>query len=451
VSTAKTDAQMLAIGLILSPNKYNEIMPSLRIIFGGEKFSEEDFIILLATFQDLHASSSLMIQVIQEFLNSRGEGFLPCQRLVNLLVGLMVKEGLVQEAFELIANHDNSNEIDDATRSHPYASIISSLDTFDPLSQKSINDVLAEVRARQIEYDASILNALISQQVRKKDVDKAFQVYGALMENYKEGLLSPDRYTFGNLFKMISRLDESSPLPVPPRHLFRDMLSVMFSDQKVHKNTKTGIIEGYHLLMVHALRAFLSRHDYAAAYQFTKILVRLGLPVSGDVYYTVVKHVAGRVLQDVQQARKAGGSPWVHRLLGRSRSDFAGMKELRRHQNIMLEVLRQSKLSGVLLEVGATPLPSRSQRQYVIPTLPMMKRRVLVATRLGFDVIPLQRILRRALLAQIEQEKNIMIGISQDARRATGELIAGAEKEMMPENIELAKLEVGYQYFTKGL
>ena len=117
----------------------------------------------------------------------------------------------------------------------------------------------------------------------------------------------------------------------------------------------------------------------------------------------------------------------------------------------MLEVLRQSKLSGVLLEVGATPLPSRSQRQYVIPTLPMMKKRVLVATRLGFDVIPLQRILRRALLAQIEQEKNIMFGISQDARRATGELIAEAEKEMMPENIELTKLEVGYQYFTKGL
>ncbi|THU84793.1 hypothetical protein K435DRAFT_397780 [Dendrothele bispora CBS 962.96] len=438
VSTLKTDAQMLTIGLVLSPDKYREIIPSLQIIFAAsQEFTEGDFILLLGVFQDLDASPGLMIRVIQEFLSSRGEGFIPCQRLVNILVGMMVKEGLVQEAFEFTADYDNISDSHDATRSHPYASIISSLDTFSPLSEKSINDVLAQIRSREIESDASVFNALISIQVRKKDVDKAFQVYGALMENAKEGLISPDRYTFGNLFKMISRLSNSSPLPVLPRQLFRNMLSQVFSRQSNLQDIRRGVIDGYHLLMVHALRAFLSRHDYAGAYYITKILSKVGLPITGDIYYAAVKHVAGRVLQSIHNAQKTGGSPWIHRLLGRSRSDFRTMKEFRQHKAIMLEMLKQSRLPGVLLDVGA--IPSRSHRQYVMPTLSTMKKQFAIAPRAEFDVIPLQRILRRALLAQIEQERDIMFGISQEARRATGELIAAAENEMTPEDAELGK------------
>ncbi|KAF5373681.1 hypothetical protein D9758_000781 [Tetrapyrgos nigripes] len=446
VSSLKTDAQMLAIGLVVSPHQSRAAWYSLRLIFANEDYSEDDLILLLGVFQFLDAPPSFMTQVIRDFMSARGENYVPHRRLINILTGMLVKEGQIQEAFELANDYDNPSA--QGSRSHPYASIISSIDSFDPHSQQSIGEVLETVREKEIEYDASIFNALLAHQVRLKDVDKAFTIYRTLMDATEQGFTSPDHYTFRNLFKLIGRSPLTSTLPMSPRKLFRDMVDVVFVRRK--DRTPRCSIDHAHSLMIQSLLAFVMRRDYAAAYYVTKFVAMVGLPVSAQVYHTVIQAITSLIMKDIFRAPKTGGSPWMHRLLGLSRSDFEGMKAFRARTPIILELLRQSKRSGFLLDPASAPLPSRIRRQYMVPTLPMMKSRYEVPLRLLFDITPLQRILRRALLAHLEQEKDVVFGTAPEARQATGELIAAAETEMMSETVKLMKYDPK-EYFTKRI
>ncbi|KAK1231067.1 hypothetical protein PQX77_005826 [Marasmius sp. AFHP31] len=414
------DAQMLVIGLARGVVKPEKALDGLTRIFQAEDdetgagearhFSENEFVRLLGMSKALELPPRLIVHMIRKFIFCRGKDYIPSPVIVNLLVGMLVRDGMVDEAFRVIAHYDiDSDQIDicsedadvsveigtDAdtesattSRTQPYATLISSLPSFDPLSQGTIDRVLRTIHHNEIRIDSALFSALISHYASGRDVKKAMALYDALGKARREtGIseLQPDASVYSSLWDLISwswlqhhkaerhRNRKSPPStsrnrssrapsiklfdashatpqpPIPPRPLFTDMIRSMFvSEDGNGPNINTSSNTAQSLLNT-SLRSFIAAGDFAGAIVLLETLVeKFGVRVSGRTYSTVIYGLRTRFQGDATSARlflgvepsdgesgdnihlqgEGAGERWITALLKQSRRDLDGGGEM---------------------------------------------------------------------------------------------------------------------------
>ncbi|KAL0569014.1 hypothetical protein V5O48_012949 [Marasmius crinis-equi] len=508
-----TDAQMLAIGLASSTLEVEQAIDGFGRIFqakgtnegSGEarSFSDDDFVRLLGVLKDLDFPPQTIIHVIRKYISCRGESYVPPQVIVNILVGMLVREGKVDEAFRVIAHYDmESDQIEitsedtgitveadsgsDSNRSRPYATLISSLPPFDPLSQGAIDRVLFTIRSNEIQIDAAIFSALISHYARKCDVRRGISLYEALKKARVEtgiGELRPDASVYKSVwwlgacswlnnrkskrYKQPSSISRSSrnrlsshpsraaqanlPPPVVLRPIFTDMIQYLFIDQSDSDSADPNIAQS---LLNTSLQAFLAAEDYAAAIVLIKTLVEdLGVQVSGRTYACLI-HGLRRNFQDDPAA--------IHRLLTRRPTKdgepLRGKDLHDRWISLLLKLSRQ-KLehelpSSVARLPAASPGTHASRRvrwhgrnravREAIPTIGIVNGTRPVPLGVQLSAKPLVRLLIRAIIARkMGYDPNLRrlkvpVSFPDKAWTRVDDRVAKTRSEMIPPGLEEA-------------
>uniref|UniRef100_A0A0W0G9M8 Pentatricopeptide repeat protein n=1 Tax=Moniliophthora roreri TaxID=221103 RepID=A0A0W0G9M8_MONRR len=403
-SSQQTNANMIAIGIANQSITTGQAIDALERIFMDKNgFSEDDFVLFLSVLKDLELPPHSQVHLIRRFIHRRGAEYTPPRKIVNLLAGILAKDGKISEALDVIARYESKDTSDvhttaeeiepentDILRSHSYVAILTSLDTLDPLSSDTAVDrILTTLRQSSIAFDNSLFTALITHYATKRDVRKTAKLYGALVQAKEYGIVSPSLGVYRALFKLMARrfsIHERERRLLRPRHVFADMYRYALSTSTTRTADEQHPAEVPSTLNL-ALNAFISRRDYAGAVVVLETFITMGIPVHRKTYSIVVKHLLDRVRRD--------GGVWGERLFGFGRQNQRTTEP--EEQRRIEALLRFSQIPGLV------PTPGARRTRGHVPTAAIINGTASIPPGVMLSVRVLQRMVKRAMLARLEE------------------------------------------------
>ncbi|KAF8623170.1 hypothetical protein AX17_007526 [Amanita inopinata Kibby_2008] len=454
IPSVHIDGKMLAVAVALSPD--DPRLPSaFDRIFMNPSFTEEHLLDMLEIAVDLSSTPKIVGGVVERFLERKEKGYTPGKMLLARLVDAQVRNGKLEEAFESLERFEDEVSVDSSVvHPHvPYVAIMAAIRDTKSSDSDAIDRALKIMKENNVQPDTAIMNVLIAREVRGKHLYNAFTIYAMLKKlSTKIKTVDPDDFTFGSLFSALSQIynpkarrrmpcrrrDSNSPI-LSPRRLFFEMMSM-------YKSRASGSFELSASLLNVTLRTFIGRHDYAAAFIAIRCFRIYNQDVSIKTYFIVMKHIMDKIRWDIKRARLPGYSRWGDRFLGLR--PYAGIDQLEVGKEMAEEVLAYGKrpvfrLLRPILNRGtkARPVepPSTSSetrcRVYEAPTLKMMDEDEPVPPNMTFSSVPLERILRRAILADLINPRKGPVKDAADAKARAmlvSEAISEAKEKMVP-------------------
>ena len=448
IPSSSTNAQMLAVTLAVSSDSEDQLMAALDDIFADPKYTESRLRELLDLIADLDFSAQTSLTIAQRFVDSRGSHYTPSKLLLTKLVGIQARAGLMDDALDNLVRSEfgDDTEASSVASSYPYVAILTSIKDTQPRNTQAINMVLKHMEESGVHPNVSVFNALIAREVRQRSLYRAFALYDVLMHLSKTMPLSPDAFTFGSLFSILTKLYRPSVRTArtrhykrpdnvtPPRQLFRDMISCHLNRSRVppSNGSLSGVIT-QSILNV-ALRTFLSKGDYVGAFVVVRAFSTFHLKVTAKTYYIVMRHVMNRIRWDIKGTRRVGESRWADRMLGlKPQPD---VWQLKVDEAMAEKVLRFGDRPGFDILDDPDSAHRNISPKYVTPTLAMMDGEEPVPPGIALDSVPLERILRRAILADTPLHPNTIVHPVSDDKdtpaRRVSRVIAEGKDEMIP-------------------
>jgi pentatricopeptide repeat protein len=432
VPSSDAYAQILAVMLAISDSDA-EINNIFDAIISDPAFSEERFVQLLQVMSDMETTHDHLVRIVERYVDTREEGYVPTKALVSRLVDAQTRAGFLEEAIETLLRVDDREA---SSLLDPSIAIIDALKDTNPSDKGSVNRILDLIKEKDIQPTIALFNTLISRELRLKSLSGAFSMYNFARQLSEVTPIYPDGSTFAILFSVLTKLyrphgrsalSRRYKIPdnsIPPRQLFHGFLSVYaHSPFKVTPRLLNVI-----------LRTFIFGHDYAGAFVALRAFRIFKLNVTAKTYYIVLRHTMHRILWDVKRSRNAGESRWGDRFLGiTSRTRFMNLKiDEKMEQKILLVTSqRVFDLSSRILKSPAEARRTGGSK-YTTPTVAMIDGEAPVPAPMHLDIVPLERILRRAVSADIhdELEKDPDIAASRVSKA-----VAKAKKEMIPRSV----------------
>ncbi|PFH47825.1 hypothetical protein AMATHDRAFT_66738 [Amanita thiersii Skay4041] len=468
------DAKMLALLVKILPND-PAIALAFDKIFTNPEFTEERLTDVLEVMLALGSPPSTIIHTVNRFLEAKGDGYTPGRRILAQAVESQVQSGNLQEAFDLLNNND-SDELDITSPvppQAPYVALMSAISKAKPGDNSAIETVLLLMQEKGVQPDKALMNVLISREIRARSLYRTFVCY-ELMKTLGSQLehVRPDGQTFASLFSALNNLYESASYKrqkhtetapiLTPRRLFYEMIAAHDAQKN---DAQTSFLIQTSLLNT-ALRAIVFKRDYAAAYIVIRSFKIYEQGIDVKTYYAVMKHIMSRIYWEIKRRRKlVGESRWADRFLGIEAHarihEFVVDEELGervlaygRQQpfDLMQIIARKEEGGGNVEEEKKTKKKAASfsklsqktrnkpgPRSYSTPTVKMMDGDVPVAPWIRFSPEPLERILRRAILAQLAHPARVQSededeGGSDDRSWSSriSKVISEAKAEMLP-------------------
>ncbi|KAK7047409.1 hypothetical protein VNI00_006640 [Paramarasmius palmivorus] len=413
-SSQRNNANMIAIGIANQSVSSAEAMDALERIFSDTKaFGEDDFIHFLSVWKDLELPPHSQAHLVRKFISRRGPDYSPPRKIVNLLAGALAKDGLVNEALEVISRYGkdeemeiNENEVDPVVHSHPYISILSSLDTVDPLSEFAVDRVLKSLRESEVAVDNNLFGTLIAHYAKKRDVRRTLALYDALKQATKHGIVTPTTSVYQSLFKLISAQTTPSGRPslftsprfstfLRPRLIFADAYTHILSSTK-GRTLDPSALDAVQSMMNRALQAFFVRKDYVGALVVLQTFEERRICVNPRTYTIIVNSLARRLNREIE--REPDAAPiWGQRLYGfeikpEPIPEFSNRYWVER-------LLRYGRLPGLVPKPGAI---SERRPGVLVPTAAIIDGTASSPPAVMLsDRVP-QRLVKRAILAAME-------------------------------------------------
>ncbi|KAG5647246.1 hypothetical protein DXG03_000781 [Asterophora parasitica] len=427
IPTNQTMAVMAAVALVLAPSDPN-IIRGLDAITSDPTYAEEDLIRLLEIMAMLGLPSVDSLHVASVFTEARGEGYTYSWAMFEKLVNVQTRSGQLEDAFATI----HSARPQGVPKTAMYAIIMQALQHADPSDSDAFIQVLNKMAAQKVTPDIDIFNSVISIKTRQTALHDAFNIYRAIVGLSLKSQTGPTPSTFGPLFNLLAKAYASKTpsrgrrrkaafhyrrvdTVVSPRQLFRDLL---FFQARRPTFTITAP-----LLNV-ALRAFVFTHDYIGAFLVLNTFRLFHLAPTYKTYHMVVCHLVNRV-------RVGRPVLWIERFMGvpsvtkdRVTIDF---------DELAVKLVESAtgasfSLTGPLFETPEVRDREKEEekekgKNYTVPTGPMMEANAPVPVNMKFSEVPLQRLMRRAAFASMDEE----VG-----KRGVSVAIWDAKKEMIP-------------------
>ncbi|KAF8629690.1 hypothetical protein AX15_003329 [Amanita polypyramis BW_CC] len=483
VPSVSLNAKMLAAAISLSPEDVT-LSGTFDRLFTNPLFTESTLLQTLQVMINLGTSHGVVVDVIEKFIESESEDYTPGKLVLAKLVEAQVRNDQLEDALGTLSHYEEatsapgSDLVPNAIPQIPYVAIMSAIRDTASWNTTAVSRVLKIMQSNNIKPNVTLLNILISRAVRERSLYRAFSIYAILrmagdssqMKNQDGSVgvdlnMTPDAYTFGSLFNALykyydaevkqRRIQESGDGGKPdvilsPRQLFFEMMKTYQSRSQLEQtnpstSSLTPPFEPTPSLFNVALRSFIRTRDYAAAIILTASFRHLQLETTPKTYFIVFKHIMNRIRWDIKRVRMPGEGRWADRFLGVSpHGDIWTMDVDEKLARRVLEYATGSRFDvgkGVLEEEEKIREGGKSKsksgnnnvhtKTFRTPTLEMMEGDEPIPPHARFSTVPLERLLQRALLADLSDPwrkgEFEVKDVSKEIRKA--------KEEMMPDII----------------
>ncbi|PPQ66832.1 hypothetical protein CVT24_008691 [Panaeolus cyanescens] len=444
VPSSLLQAQMVLVALAHSVGRTEPLVEQLTKYFESNDCTEKEFLLLFDTMNQLSINSEIIVTLVSSFVDSREPGYIPDPKLLRYLIQASIKAGELDMAFEatnaIPPTHPGLHEARGA-----YVDILSAITDSGIRDSTAVDRVLHSMKEKGLQPNIAVLNVLLAREVRLNRRAAAFRIYRLIQSMAeKDPVFNPDRYTFGTMFAMYRAISlkamrhfhgkPSSEDAYPPRALFRDFMRMCNRDVKTNtqganpttNGTRTSTIQPNATLLTTALKVFMRHRDYAGAFVSLSSFHHLGVSLDHRTWYSIIKPLIRRVWAELNTPPTATSIRWAYHFLGLTEKLPRNALDERVVNGVLDTIARPTFSLMEPLYVPGRALMAEGERKYKVPTMEMMES--VMSPREGFvyEVNPLKRLLRRAVLAQVMEWE----GGSVDAKRVSEE-IALAKKEML--------------------
>ena len=459
---------MSALNVVRRTTNLGGVVLPLKSLFEKKAYDVPAFMDLVHYLtDDKHAPGALVDDLAHAFVSIRQIKLSEYPDLVGELASINMRADRLDAAQTWLQVFEDvcgaQGVLPDVT---PYSDIISTLNDIDPKNGDAIQDVLFRMQSAGVSPDAGVFNALIRVNFVQQRYHEAFALYHVLMEKRSDDLM-PNDVTYKMLFRAINllshpRLARRHRRPenaVPSRRLFREMLMCHLEQTKGQPLGRSTVVSvsAFHL----ALRTFMAREDYAAAFIAIRALPAFGFQPNLQTYLIVFVNLLDRMKHEANLPRPEGSyrlvdflthlhpneDPDLHTLLDR----------IRQHQPAFEHTGSSSvgtETVSHLLSLGEHPRPTDDdlpdvptlprfpsqtrlrQRHAQIPTAAMLTGAENLAPnkRAFFSPVPLARIVHKALLGELFR-KAVHRGADWDWKGAAVPIVEETQREMIPEGV----------------
>ena len=490
IPSLSLSAKFLAMAMTMSPTDV-AISGALERMFSNPHFSEPMLEEALRVMITLGAPRKVIIDTIENFIETKSEDYTPGKFLLAKLVDAQVRNDRLGDALETLAEYEevvaSTSDTSNSTYAQaPYVAIMSAIRDTKTCDPAAVNRVLEIMQANDVQASTAIFNILISHEVRRSSLYNAFSIY-AIMKAMgdTEPSVVPDAYTFGSLFNALCRMykpkarnkkikergrtEDEANIILSPRRLFFEMV------QRYHDQPRLLMTEGEArppkpgstppptsalpappplepnpTLLNLTFRCFIRSKDYAAAIVAISSFGVLKQVIPPRTYYIILKHIMNRIRWDLKRHRMPGESRWGDRFLGvfphaiicqMNVDDKLAKRVLEYAKRVKFDVGRGllegapwAEVLGKQEPASSTPPKRvkkglRKAKAVTTPTFRMMEDDAPVPAGVLFSAVPLTRLLRRALWAEV-RDPQVLNGIT--SSRPLSETIKQAKLEMMP-------------------
>ena len=440
------EAQILAIAMSQAENQSKNILLSrFKSVIRRQAFSPNDLFEVLGVMTYLDLPPELLLDVMADFTKTHKHvepiEFNVC--FLQDLANAAVKEGDIQTALDVLSALPQS-DADETLLSRVYASFIAAIRKSAYPSRDAVSAALNQMEKQGIPPSLPVWNSLISFEVRANSLHRPFAIYDALKMRPE---FLPDHNTFGSLFKALNRFYNpkrrkyrhgrllSDNIP-SPRALYREMLGyIVRHPQEPQFHLTTSLLNTI-------LRSFVFIKDYAGAYLILRFFRSQRIPANVKTYFIVFRHLMNRVTYGIKAARKMGSVAWADRFLGLPIPVYDpeflnGLQLSNPLASYILDVCRRSSFaSEEPLYIVTRPLNDGdiSLAKYQTPTVEGMLAKVAVPLDQAFDSVPLERLLKKALVAEMELVQELPSGRATSL--ALSKMIVSVKREMVPPGLQ---------------
>ncbi|PBL01698.1 hypothetical protein ARMGADRAFT_1057358 [Armillaria gallica] len=360
--------------------KQKKQLLALHRMFAASSFEEKQLLDLLDAF-DWSSCAAEGVQLIEIFIKSKGEGYIPSTVVVNRLVNLQTLAGDLDGAFESLRKLRPGSE--EGTL-QPFVSVIARMSDTGTDNKTTLEDLMNLMKERDIGADTSVFNVLIAREIKLgtyRVYPRVLSYYEVLRNLHAATGIGPDVYTFQHLCTTMGRYYEPKRRDwVPgkdqftPRHLFRDMVAIHFNTEE-SKTSSVDMSELYkdQKLLNSMLLMFLTLDDQVGALVSLRGFTKFGIPVNAKTFEYVVEHLARKIHHNKRK--------WMPVFLGRS-EPVENMELMDPRLLTLLLTSMKRNRSGL--------------GRCVVPTLDMINEKTEVPSSARLDVTPLGDALLRA-------------------------------------------------------
>jgi hypothetical protein len=418
---------MLAVALSLPQDDPQGMNDRLLAIVGGPGFNENNLFSLVQTMSSYDVDKLLVAVVVQTFRASMGPDYNPLPEVLAPLVASSVRLGYLEDAFGLLERATKKPR-SRAARNFIYVAYVSFLSTLNETrawDDDSLNRVIDLMNDRGLPLQIAVFNILLSREVRRGKPQNALAMYSTL-----KGMdfMLPDAHTFGSLFALYRRIrprvmrklaltPESTHL-IPLRQLYSEFVD---ATQRIEYP-----VEMTTSLLNTAVRAFLRQRDYAGVFVILNSFSVYRLPLDHHTYYSIMKHIIGRIWIEVTNKRLISQLQvkWCDRFLGVNFNEVKLSEDLVQH--ILFLISREEFVLEAPLHPLAEPSKYNDNGKYKMPTMEMMQSVDTPEPEdFKYQVVPLKRLIRRAIFANIPSNHSKPL-------KGVSTAVANAKKEMLP-------------------
>ncbi|KAI0655275.1 hypothetical protein C8Q70DRAFT_1057640 [Cubamyces menziesii] len=465
--------QMHVVKLAQLPATEDELLEIAGDACRNRTFDEAALRDLLRTLvEGLKASPRLVQQVVNRFLETREQGYKLSNDTVAYLMQVYGKAGDKETAKQW--SEYTSGSPTPTTESsaldpvlHPYTTLLRDLAASKP-SFSVYKWTLERMQQDNVQPDLPFFNALLSHEVAQRNYDVVFALYRLLMEK-RTAAAMPQAQTFAPVFRAIHRLSCSHryrrthgirvPADMPSaRSVYKDMLTCHIEATRGRPSKPSPVLDA--TVLHRALRTFVARHDYAAAYTavraFRLFPHAVGAPTMAT-YRIVFGSLLGRIRVQFPRmaARLAAGiepdTLWTYRFLGVGDLGARDLAQLAMDVSMVHRVLHvgtDARLSCDFIVAPAYARPqaaghlgllddfseSESERlerlsaprefhAHGMPSPLEFSDLKPVPEGQAYAVVPLERVLRRAIAASCPSDGPLARQVSEEIVKAKNEMV----------------------------
>lgn len=437
------EAQMFAVAMANTESTEEktrkDLFSSLLGVVKNQQFTDDNLWSLLETMNKLGLPAETLLKTMSTFYGAHesNDSDILDLGLYKKFLHSGTESGNVEQALDTLSTLPDSGG-QGGERAGVYASFIAGVrDTPHP-NRDAVSAALDLMKQQEVEPDITVFNALISLEVRTNSLQRAFAIYSALKAN---PAILPDDFTFGSLFSALNRLYSpnrrryrhgrylADDIP-SPRTLYHDMIDALV------RSPRAPTFEITTSLLNVVLRSFIYKKDYVGAYVVVRCFTTFHISVNVKTYFIVFRHLLNRITYGIRAFRKMGDDKWADRFLSlpypvHDPQFLAGLQLSNALAAQILDASRRHvfKLDWPLYITNGAP-HSHEHEKYKVPSVENMLGKDPIALDHPFDCVPLERLLKKAILAEADSMRTL--GHGQAANSYVSKAIQDAKKEMVP-------------------
>ncbi|KAL6304114.1 hypothetical protein BKA93DRAFT_916343 [Sparassis latifolia] len=332
--------QMFIIAAAQESPSEDELLDALGKLFSHKSFNERTLRhVLHLLVGTMNCTPEFIDSVVATFVRTRTDlGYILAKETRSFLVHIHARAGSAASARRWASGDfvGQPEKVADSLQAEsdigrpkkdspaPYTSLIRHLAPAEVTGATS-KWTVAHMADDAVEPDLAFCNAIIATEVSQHYVDQAFQIYQVLLDD-DTGEFLPDAYTFSSLFRAMcikkqrrsvrTRRSPPSVAVRTPRALYREMLQCHARQAQSVVPRRSPVITSD--VLHRALRTFLLAQDYAAVFVVLRTFRMCKLLPTLRTFRIVLAHLVHRVRSELPAAARMEYPEelWAFRFLG---------------------------------------------------------------------------------------------------------------------------------------